>query len=99
MRLSRILDRPEFNVFFSLLLGIGIVAIVRPLCKGNDCVVNKSPPVKEWDGTVYRIGKDCFEFTANTVQCTGKDEIESFKLQNTAPTRESVIKQPSVYGV
>lgn len=78
MDIREIMNRPSFNIMFSILLGIGIIAIIRPMCKGTDCVVAKPPPSKEWDSAVYRIGKDCFQFDLITTKCTGKDEIESF---------------------
>lgn len=79
MGLQDILKSPQFNIAFSFILGIGIVAIARPLCKGEACTLFKAPPVKEWDGAVYRIGGDCYEYTTKTIQCPGSGEIEAFK--------------------
>lgn len=79
MNLKEMLNRPGFNIMFSLLLGIGMVTIIRPLCKGAECLINRSPPVKDWDGKVFRIGSECYEFNTVTVKCPGKDEIESFR--------------------
>jgi len=77
---ENIMKNPLFNIAFSFLLGLGIVAIFRPACKGDACNTYKAPPVKEWDGAVYRIGGKCWEFKSTTVECpkTG-GEIESFR--------------------
>jgi hypothetical protein len=63
------MNNEMFNIIFSFVVGAGIVAIARPLCKGDECKVTKAPPVKDWDNAVYRIGADCHEYTVKTVQC------------------------------
>jgi hypothetical protein len=80
-KLSKILNTEAFALLFSFVVGAGIIAIARPLCKGDSCDLKKAPPVKDWDNAVYRIGGDCFEYKATSVQCPseGSQEIyESF---------------------
>lgn len=78
--LDNILKHPFFNIAFSFLLGVGIIAIFRPLCKGPECEILKAPPIKEWDGTVYRIGGKCWEFKSSTMECPNTGEaVESFR--------------------
>lgn len=86
--IQKLMNNPIFNIGFSFLLGLGIVAIFRPPCKdsaGNPgtCSVNKAPPVQEWDGAVYRIGSKCYEYKTTTIDCPkGKNTyIESFNSQ------------------
>jgi hypothetical protein len=96
--IRQILNSPLFNIAFSFLLGIGIVAILRPMCKDStgqytECKVDKAPPVKDWNDTVYRIGSKCYEFKTQTIECP-KDKtqyIESFKSQ--FQQRESLIQR------
>lgn len=77
--LSKLLKNPLFNVTFSFLLGLGVVALVRPLCKDGECTVKKAPPVKEWDGAVYRVGNKCHEYKTKSVECPASGMIESFR--------------------
>ena len=79
------MKKPMFNIGFSLLLGIGIIAIFRPLCKdGNgketECSVNKAPPVADWNNAVYHLGSKCYEYKTATIDCPKdkKDYIEAF---------------------
>lgn len=75
----------NFNIFFSFILGLGIVAMLRPICKGDTCSINKAPPVKDWNGAVYRLGADCYEYKATPVQCPtegSQDVYESFKQRD-----------------
>jgi hypothetical protein len=75
-----------FHTLFSLLLGIGIVAILRPTCKGEACTVAKAPPPADWNGFVYRLGEKCYEFSTAVIECpkagTGAAAIESFASRN-----------------
>lgn len=83
--IEKLLNTDMFSIVFSALLGIGIVAILHVPCKGDACTIKRAPPVKEWDGAVYRIGADCYEYKAATIQCppqaSNTQFIESFSQQ------------------
>lgn len=68
-----IIDKPGFATLISLILGFGIAAIFRPLCKGPDCLVIRGPPVDEIRGSVYQFGSKCVEFSAKPVECPAKN--------------------------
>jgi hypothetical protein len=55
--------------FISFMMGIGIAAMFRPLCKGPDCVVMRGPPVQDVRNSVYQFGKRCVEFRPTTIEC------------------------------
>jgi hypothetical protein len=76
--LTDLLKSQMFNVIFSFALGIGIIAILRPICKGDGCNQIKAPPLKEWDGFVYRMGAKCYEYKSNISECPSDGFIESF---------------------
>jgi len=67
-----IIDRPGFATIISIVLGFGLAAIFRPLCKGPDCLIIRGPPVNEVRGAVYQFGSKCVEFDAKTVECPPK---------------------------
>ena len=64
-----LLDIPWFAAFLSFMLGFGIAAMFRPLCKGPDCIVVHGPPVKDVVDKVYQMGEKCVEFTTEVVSC------------------------------
>ena len=68
-----IIDRPGFATIISIVLGFGLAAIFRPLCKGPDCLIIRGPPVNEVRGAVYQFGSKCVEFDAKAVECPPKD--------------------------
>ena len=68
-----IIDRPGFATIISIVLGFGLAAIFRPLCKGPDCLIIRGPPVNEVRGAVYQFGAKCVEFDAKAVECPPKE--------------------------
>jgi hypothetical protein len=64
-----IMNIPGMAWLISLLLGFGVAALFRPICKGPDCVIMRGPPVDEIRGAVYQFGSKCVEFTAKPVEC------------------------------
>jgi hypothetical protein len=79
MGLEKILYDEKFNVFFSFILGIGIICLVRPICTGTECNVDKAPAEKDFDKFVYRMsGGKCYEFKTDLVKCPVSGAIEAF---------------------
>jgi hypothetical protein len=70
-----IMQVPGLATLISLLLGFGLAAIFRPLCKGPECIVLRGPPVNKINGAVYQYGSKCVEFNAKPVECPKVGEI------------------------
>jgi len=71
----------QFNVIFSFLLGLGLAAILRPACKGNQCLLMKAPPVHEIEKATYQLGSRCFQFAVESKDCPKSGPfIEAFTL-------------------
>lgn len=71
----------KFNLIFSFIIGLGLAAILRPACKGDQCLHMKAPPVHEVEKTTYQIGNKCFQFSVENRDCpkTGK-VVEAFTM-------------------
>lgn len=74
-----IMDRPIAATVISALIGFGIAAMFRPLCKGPECVILRGPPVDELRNAVYQFGSKCVEFKTKAVECPkkGKPIVEA----------------------
>ena len=83
MNLIKLLNDTKFNQFFSFLLGIGIICMIRPMCKGEECTVKKSPEESDFDQYVYRLGEKCYEFKSEIVECPASGAVEPFQTQGT----------------
>ena len=79
--ISDILKSKQFNFIFSVLLGLGLAAILRPVCKGDQCLTMKAPPVHEVEATTYQLGSRCFQFKVDNRECPSSGKIiEAFSL-------------------
>jgi hypothetical protein len=65
-----VLKTEKFATLFSFIIGFGLIAILIPVCKGEQCFVKKAPSVEEI--------KKCYQFTSETVECPAKGAIEAF---------------------
>jgi hypothetical protein len=70
------------NVAFllSCVIGFGLAALLRPMCKGPDCVILRGPPVSKVRNAVYQFGSKCHEFEPKTIKCPTDPNV---KIVNT----------------
>ena len=73
--IDAVLKVPGLATLISIVLGFGIAAMFRPLCKGPDCVILRGPPVGEIRGAVYQFGSKCVEFDAKPIECPKDNTI------------------------
>lgn len=71
-------------------MGLGIICMLRPICKGEECIVKKAPEEKDFDKYVYRLGETCYEFTSQVMKCPASGAIEAFSSRAPA-SRATVI--------
>jgi len=74
-----VLHTPLFGTIVSFMLGIAIVVVVAPICRGKDCMVVKAPPLHEVNHTVYHIASKCYKFEAVPMDCPATGAIEAFE--------------------
>ena len=80
MGLANLLKDEKFNTFFSFVVGIGIICILRPMCSGSDCNLNKAPSDKDFDKHAYRMGTGtCYEFKSEITECPPSGAVEAFR--------------------
>jgi hypothetical protein len=86
-----VLKTEKFAVFFSFIIGVSIIAILIPVCKGKECFIKKAPSVNEMKRNTYRIGSKCYQFKPETIECPASGVIESFRGMGGAEQRGRLI--------
>lgn len=76
------LKSKQFNVLFSFLLGFGIMALLRPVCHGKECLIQQAPPLEEVNKTTYQLGSKCYQFRSVSLDCPNSGVIESFLVRS-----------------
>lgn len=83
MGIIKFINDKRFDIFFSIMLGIGLVALFRPICSGSECSITKAPTEKDFDKYVYRMsGSKCYEFKTEIVECPSSGTVEAFQEFN-----------------
>jgi len=77
--ISKLLHTPVFGSIVSFMLGLAIVMVVTPMCRGINCMIIKAPPLHEVNKSVYHIAKKCYTFEAVPMECPASGAIESFQ--------------------
>jgi hypothetical protein len=72
--LESFLKVPGLAALISFVIGFGIAAMFRPLCKGPDCLIIRGPPVSDIRNSVYQFGTKCVEFVAKAIPCPSAGE-------------------------
>lgn len=85
MMLQKLLNDNKFNVFFSFMLGLGLVCIMKPMCTGDNCSINKPPAESDFDKYVYRLGSKCYKFDTVISECPTQGAIEAFRQNMKEP--------------
>jgi len=70
---------PLFRILVSFMLGVAIVMVVSPICRGSSCMIIKAPPLHEVKDTVYHIGSKCYKFTPVGMDCPASGVVEAFE--------------------
>jgi hypothetical protein len=77
--LADILKDPKFNPVFSFLMGVFLILLIRPICKGESCFKYKSPPMNEIKEHAYKIGDTCYKFVPKEAKCPAMGVVEPFQ--------------------
>lgn len=70
MMLTDIMENKAGQIFVSILLGLGLATLFRKVCKDNNCMVIKGPPVTDVNKYFYKIDQDCYKYTPYATNCT-----------------------------
>ncbi len=62
-------ENSSLATFVSILLGLGLSSMFRTVCKGNDCVINKGPSIKEIEKNTYRVDDKCYKYNPKSTKC------------------------------
>lgn len=57
------------RIILSIILGLGLATAFQKVCKGNNCVVIKGPPMKEINNIHYKIDDECYKYSPYVRKC------------------------------
>lgn len=75
------LKSKNFNYLFSFVIGLGFMALLRPMCHGTECIIEKAPPLHEVEGSTYQLGSKCYHFRSTPIECPVSGIVEPFYVK------------------
>ena len=80
------IENKNVAILVSCVLGFGLAAIFRPVCKGPDCVILRGPPIAQIRNVVYQIGSKFHEFSPKATECPTYTNIKTVETFSFAAT-------------
>ena len=68
----------SFHIAASFILGLASVLVFRKACQGDECILQKAPPIDEVTKSTYQIGQTCYQFKTEPAECAASGVIEAF---------------------
>lgn len=56
-------------MFANFVVGMAVIVVLKPVCKGADCVRRRAPSPEQVKSTTYQIGSKCYQFTPVAADC------------------------------
>ena len=69
----------KYSIAFSLILGVGLMAVLKPVCRDVDCTVKRGANPEEVIGSTYQINDKCYQFKTRSTECPNEGFIEAFR--------------------
>jgi len=78
MYIRRLLYSEVGKYTISIILGLGLAALFRKVCKDRSCLVFHAPPMNKLSGQIFEFGEDCYTFQEKAVSCDNSKKILRF---------------------
>ena len=75
MNFKRLLNTEIGRTLVSMILGIGLAALFRKVCKDKNCIVFNGPVIGEFENKTYKHGKKCFKYSLEADVCQPAKQI------------------------
>jgi hypothetical protein len=69
LHLSKFTTSKTGKFIASLLLGFGLAAIFRTVCKGDNCIIFNAPPLEEIEDKIFKQDGKCYSYQLISTKC------------------------------
>ena len=78
MNFKRLLHTELGKTFISVILGLGLAALFRKVCKDRKCLIFKAPKLEKIKGQVFKFDGQCYKYREEAVKCDPNKKIVDF---------------------
>ena len=69
MQLNKLLEKDSGKIIVSCILGLGLASLFKKVCIDDSCLIIKSPPKEEIEGSVFKHANKCYSYTPEITKC------------------------------
>lgn len=77
-RVRKFLYSPNSKYVLAIILGIGLSSLFRKVCKDRNCLVFKSPDLKEVNGKIFKYNNKCYKYEQDIKTCDTNKKIVNY---------------------
>ena len=66
----KLLKNRAFQIIISILLGLGLSALFRRVCKDNNCIAFYAPPLEKFKEKIYKNNSKCVKYVPIATKCS-----------------------------
>jgi hypothetical protein len=53
----------------SFIIGLGLAALFRKVCKDGNCVIVQGPPLEDVENKIFKMDSKCYRYKAEATTC------------------------------
>ena len=69
INISKFINSKSGIYITSILLGLGLAAIFRTVCKGDNCIIFYAPPIEDIENKIFKQDGKCYSYQMVSTKC------------------------------
>lgn len=95
IQIGRLLKSTIGRIVISILLGLGLAALFKNSCSGQNCITYHGPILGQVEGKTYQYGDKCYTYVISPIQCSPNKKKVGFSNEIDDPTANSAAPEPA----
>lgn len=79
LHLGKFVHTERGKILMSILLGFGLASLFRQICKDNNCVSFRAPPLDDFKDKIYKNNGKCIKYSPVATKCSFNAKTVSFE--------------------
>jgi hypothetical protein len=67
--LGKFVHTERGKIIMSILLGFGLASLFRTICKDQNCLIFRAPPLDDFKDKIYKSNNKCFKYIPISTKC------------------------------
>tara|TARA_Y100000590_G_C15568180_1_gene957492 strand:+ start:508 stop:747 length:240 start_codon:yes stop_codon:yes gene_type:complete len=70
--ITQVLENEVGRGVISIILGLGLAALFRRVCKGNNCIIVRGPPISKIKDKIFIFDNSCYKYEPKITNCNNQ---------------------------